>query len=60
MSRDQKKVSASDSMLLMIVMLNVVAIKTSYLYSRNSYWVLLLALPLLLLVIYKRRRKKIN
>ena len=30
-------------------MLNIVAIKTAYLYSRNYYWILLLLLPLMLL-----------
>lgn len=58
MSRNQKKVSAIDSMLLMIVMLNVVAIKIAYLYSRNYYWVLLLLLPVLLLIVYNNRKRK--
>ena len=58
MSRNQKSVSASGVIILIIVLLNAIVLKTAYIDNADYYWALLIVLPLLLLAIYNIKQKK--
>ncbi|MBL0337436.1 MAG: FMN-binding glutamate synthase family protein [Chitinophagaceae bacterium] len=58
MSRNQKSVSASGVIILIIVLLNAIILKTAYINNADYYWALLILLPLLLLAIYNIKQKK--
>lgn len=58
MSRNQKPISASSSIILIILFLNVLVIRAAYINNYNFYWALVITLPLLLLAIYNIRQKK--
>jgi hypothetical protein len=51
MIQDQKRVSASGLIILVLVLSNVIAIKEAYIDNEKWYWVLFITLPLLLLAI---------
>lgn len=58
MSRNQKSVSASGLIILIIVLLNAIVLKTAYINNHNYYWALIITLPLLLLAIHNIKQKK--
>ncbi len=58
MSRNHKMVSASGSIVSIIVLLNVIVLKAAYINNPVYYWLLLLLLPLLLLAVYNITQKK--
>lgn len=58
MSRNHEMVSASRSIVLVIVLLNVIVIKEAFIHNSVYYWFLLVLLPLLLLAVYNIKQKK--
>ena len=58
MSRNQEKVSASGIVILILVMLNVIILKTAFIHDAEIYWGLVITLPLLLIAIFDTLKKK--
>ncbi|MES2004476.1 MAG: FMN-binding glutamate synthase family protein [Bacteroidota bacterium] len=58
MPRNHTKISASGSILLLMVLLNVIVIKAAYINNAVYYWFLLPLLPLLLLAVYNIKQRK--
>lgn len=58
MSRDHKRVPASGSIILIIVLLTGIVLKEAYINNVSYYWLLVLLLPLLLFAIYNIKQKK--
>jgi glutamate synthase domain-containing protein 2 len=58
MIKNQKQVSASGLIILILVLVSAIALKDGYIGSGKSYWVLAFSLPLLLLAIINIRQKK--
>ncbi|HEY6975564.1 MAG TPA: hypothetical protein VH396_04705 [Chitinophagaceae bacterium] len=54
----RKFLSVSGMILLILVLINVIILKTAYLVSENWYWCLIVSLPLLLVAIYDVRQKQ--
>jgi len=58
MSRNQEKVSAGGIIILILVMLNVIILKTAFIHDAQIYWGLTITLPLLLIAIFDTLKKK--
>jgi len=58
MSRNQERVSASGIVILILVMLNVIILKTAFIHDAENYWGLVITLPLLLIAIFDAIRQK--
>jgi len=58
MIHNQKQVSASGLIILILVLVSAIALKDGYTGSGKSYWVLAFSLPLLLLAIINIQQKK--
>jgi glutamate synthase domain-containing protein 2 len=58
MIKNQKQVSASGLIILILVLVSAIALKDGYIGSGKSYWVLVFSLPLLLLAIINIQQKK--
>jgi hypothetical protein len=58
MSRNQEKVSASGIIILILVMLNVIILKTAFIHDARIYWGLVITLPLLLIAIFDTLKRK--
>ena len=58
MSRNKKTFAARKIIILLLVLINIIAIKEGYTGNEKWYWALILTLPLLLLSIADARRKK--
>jgi glutamate synthase domain-containing protein 2 len=56
--RNKKQVSVSNMIVLLLIIINVIIVKTAYTGNSNWYWALLLFVPLLLLAISNIRQKK--
>ena len=59
MSRNQEKVSANGIIILILVMLNVIILKTAFINDAQIYWGLTITLPLLLIAIFDTIKKKL-
>jgi hypothetical protein len=59
MSRNQEKVSANGIVILILVMLNVIILKTAFINDAQIYWGLVITLPLLLIAIFDTIKKKL-
>jgi len=59
MSRNQEKVSANGIVILILVMLNVIILKTAFIHDAQIYWGLAITLPLLLIAIFDTIKKKL-
>jgi len=59
MSRNQEKVSASGIIILILVMLNVIILKTAFIHDAQIYWGLVITLPLLLIAIFDAIKTKL-
>jgi hypothetical protein len=59
MSRNQEKVSANGIVILILVMLNVIILKTAFINDAQIYWGLIITLPLLLIAIFDTIKKKL-
>jgi len=58
MSRNQEQISASGIIILILVLLNVIILKTAFLHDAQIYWGLMISLPLLLIAIFDTIKKK--
>ncbi len=56
MSQNKKIFSFQQGFLLLVVLINVLIIKTAYTKTHDSYWLLLLSIPMLFFAIYFERR----
>jgi len=59
MLRNQEKVSASGIVILILVMLNVIILKTAFIHDAQIYWGLTITLPLLLIAIFDTIKTKL-
>jgi hypothetical protein len=59
MLRNQEKVSASGIVILILVMLNVIILKTAFILDAEIYWGLVITLPLLLIAIFDAIKTKL-
>jgi uncharacterized protein (DUF58 family) len=57
MSRNQRQVSASGFIILILIMVNAIIIKSAFLYRHDYYWGLLLSVPLLLFALLTNLKK---
>ncbi len=58
MLRNQEKVSASGIIILILVMLNVIILKTAFIHDAQIYWGLIISLPLLFIAIFDAIKNK--
>ncbi len=58
MSRNQQQVSARGMIILAITLINIIVLRSAYISGGNSYWVLLITLPLLFIALYNVRQRK--
>ncbi len=58
MPRNQKTISASGGILLILVLLTGILLQAGYVNDQRFYWGLIISLPLLLLAIYNIKQKK--
>jgi len=56
MFQKEKNFSFSSAFLLMVILINVLIIKTAYTYNQDFYWALLFSLPALAFAAYYKRR----
>jgi hypothetical protein len=54
MERNQKQVSDSGILFVMVVLANAIVLEKSLVYGGRFYWLLLITVPLLLLSLVKR------
>ena len=58
MSRNQEKISASGIIILILVLLNVIILKTAFIQDAQIYWGLIISMPLLAIAIFDSIKKK--
>jgi hypothetical protein len=55
MERNQKQVSDSGILIIMVVLANAIVLEKSLVYGNRFYWLLLITVPLLMLSLVRRR-----
>ena len=60
MSRNQQPVSASGIILLVFVLLSAVIAKKAYVADQSWYWYLCITIPVVILIAFSIRRKRIK
>jgi hypothetical protein len=58
MVRKEKSISVSGMIMAILIIFNVITIKAGYTSSEHWYWVLIAAIPLLMLAVLNIRQKK--
>lgn len=58
MIRNQKKVSVSGIIILILILFNAIVVRNGYTINENWYWILTVSVPLLLIAIRDRTQKK--
>lgn len=58
MIRNQKQISISGIIILILILFNVIVVRNAYVINEKWYWAMIVSVPLLLIAIRDRMQKK--